>query len=229
MGVDQLRLFRRARRRWRTWSFPGQDIRYRWCAGHRCWWGFCTAVLALKVFQALGRQPADITQVRLHIVGHRLCCWRASVRHWCCPRLVSRCIRFGLLGAMQIMRGGRDRRRRSFAESLRGCDLCTAALALASTLSFPTRHFRGRTLDALHDGPERDVAPVTGSPRLVCRVAKLGLKRFDCFEVQLQLPDQAGAWDPYVQLQVAVPGRGLCSVVLAVESVFNLRFAQRIR
>ena len=64
--------------------------------------------------------------------------------------------------------------------------------------------------------------------RLICRVAQLGLERLNRYEVQLQLPDQAGAWDPYVQLQVAVPGRGLGGVVLAVEAVLNLKFAYSI-
>ena len=77
----------------------------------------------------------------------------------------------------------------------------------------------------LHDCPERDIPLVPRAPRLVRRVAQLGLERLNLFEVQLQLPDQTGAWDPYVQLQVAVPGRGLRGVVLAVEPVLDLKFA----
>ena len=79
--------------------------------------------------------------------------------------------------------------------------------------------------EPLHNGPERNVSLVPRAPRLVRRVAQLGLERFNCFEVQLQLPDQADAWDPYVQLQVAVPSRGLGGVVLAVEAVLDLKFA----
>ena len=63
------------------------------------------------------------------------------------------------------------------------------------------------------------------APRFVRRVAQLGLERLDGFEVQLQFPDQASAWDPYVQLQVAVPGRRLRGVVLAIEPVLDLKFA----
>ena len=73
----------------------------------------------------------------------------------------------------------------------------------------------------LHDGPEHDAPFVPGAVGGVSSVPHLGLELFDRLDVDLQLPDQPGAGEPDVQLQVAVPRRLLGGLALAVEPVLD--------